>query len=59
MFKVFNMGIGFILVVRPEAAHKIIVRAEQLGERCLTIGWLDAAPAKTDPPQALFVEREI
>jgi len=57
MFKVFNMGIGFVLVVRPEAAKKVLSRAEKLGERASLIGWIDAAPAKTDAPTVLLVRR--
>ena len=58
MFKVFNMGIGFILIVQPEAAKKVIARAERLGERCALIGWVDAAPAPQDDPTVLLVRRE-
>jgi phosphoribosylformylglycinamidine cyclo-ligase len=59
MFRTFNMGIGFILVVRPEAAKQVRARAAKLGEQCLTIGWIGKAPRKSDAPGVLLVRREI
>ena len=57
MFRVFNMGIGFILVVKPEAADRLIRRARVLGETASVIGWIDAAPARTDDPVVNLVRR--
>ncbi len=56
MFRVFNMGIGFILVVRPDAARRIIRRAERLSEKCLEIGWIDRAEPR-DPPSVSYLQR--
>ena len=56
MFRVFNMGIGFILVVRPDAARRVIRRAERLGEKCLEIGWIDRADPR-DPPTVSYLQR--
>ena len=58
MLKVFNMGIGFVLIVRPEAARKVIARATKLGEQCQVIGWVDAAPGKKDEPEVMLVRRD-
>lgn len=38
MFRVFNMGIGFVLIVRPAFARSIAARLKRLGERVYTIG---------------------
>ena len=55
----FNMGIGFILIVDQAVGPKVFrPRAEKLGETCHVIGWVDAAPAKTDEPQVMLVRRE-
>ena len=49
MYKVFNMGIGMILVVRPADAEKVIRRACALGESCDVIGDIGRAPRKSAP----------
>ena len=38
MYRVFNMGIGFILIVPSDKSHAVIERANQLGERAFCIG---------------------
>lgn len=38
MRKVFNMGIGFVLIVRPSFAQSIIKRLARLGERPVILG---------------------
>ena len=38
MYRVFNMGIGLILVVAAENADRVIARAAELGERAYPIG---------------------
>jgi phosphoribosylformylglycinamidine cyclo-ligase len=55
MFRVFNMGIGFIMVVNPEHAQRIIKRASKLGENASVIGWLDRANSKKTPPSVIRV----
>ena len=40
MFKVFNMGIGYTLSVRPDAAKKVLKRLTKLGEHPAVIGHL-------------------
>ncbi len=57
MFRVFNMGIGFILVVPADVAKKVVARAEKLGERARVIGWIDAAPEADDEPHVELVRR--
>jgi phosphoribosylformylglycinamidine cyclo-ligase len=41
MLRVFNMGIGFILVAPAVAADAIAARCAELGEKCRPIGWID------------------
>jgi phosphoribosylformylglycinamidine cyclo-ligase len=38
MHRVFNMGIGYCLVVRPDFAESIAARLKRLGERVHVIG---------------------
>lgn len=38
MFRVFNMGVGMMLIVRAEDASEIIVRLENMGEKAYLIG---------------------
>jgi phosphoribosylformylglycinamidine cyclo-ligase len=38
MYRVFNMGIGLILVVPPELANTVLKKAATLGERAWKIG---------------------
>jgi len=38
MYRVFNMGIGFVLIVPSEKSDAVIERANQLGERAFCIG---------------------
>jgi len=38
MFRVFNMGIGYVLVVRPAFADAVLRRLERSGERAYPIG---------------------
>ncbi len=38
MFRVFNMGIGYVLIVRPTFARAVIRRLERAGERAYEIG---------------------
>ena len=38
MYRVFNMGIGLILVVAPEHADRVMAKARELGEQAYHIG---------------------
>ena len=38
MFRVFNMGIGFVLIVRPSFANSIIRHLEKSGETAIPLG---------------------
>ncbi len=38
MFRVFNMGIGFVLIVAPEAAEETVVRLRASGETVYRLG---------------------
>jgi phosphoribosylformylglycinamidine cyclo-ligase len=38
MWRVFNMGIGYCVIVKPAFADSIKEQLEKLGERVLTIG---------------------
>jgi phosphoribosylformylglycinamidine cyclo-ligase len=43
MYRVFNMGIGMILVVPATAAQSLIVRATELGDPAYRIGTILAS----------------
>ena len=49
MFRVFNMGVGFIAVVRPGAARRAIARCRARGVACRPIGWIDASARGAEP----------
>jgi phosphoribosylformylglycinamidine cyclo-ligase len=38
MYRVFNMGIGYVAVVRPTFAHSMAKRLSKLGEEVYRIG---------------------
>jgi len=38
MMRVFNMGIGFVMIVAPTFAHAIMNRLRRMGERCWVLG---------------------
>lgn len=38
MYRVFNMGIGFVLAVRPSFADSVLKQVQKLGERAAIIG---------------------
>ena len=58
MFKTFNMGLGFMLIVQPEAAQAVIKAANKLGEDCRVVGWIDKAPKKTDEPSVELLRKK-
>ncbi|HTP42828.1 MAG TPA: phosphoribosylformylglycinamidine cyclo-ligase [Nitrospiria bacterium] len=41
MWRVFNMGVGMILVVPPQAEHRVIAVARRAGEHAFPIGWIE------------------
>jgi phosphoribosylformylglycinamidine cyclo-ligase len=43
MYRVFNMGIGLILIVPQAAAEGVMARAVELGERAYRIGEIVAS----------------
>ena len=38
MFRVFNMGIGYTIIVRPNAAKTVMTALQKLGEKPVVIG---------------------
>jgi phosphoribosylformylglycinamidine cyclo-ligase len=42
MYKVFNMGIGFVLIVAEDFAHSIVNKLTRFGEKVYTIGRITA-----------------
>ena len=46
MRKVFNMGIGFVLIVRPSFAQSIVRRFARLGERPVVLGEITEGSGK-------------
>jgi phosphoribosylformylglycinamidine cyclo-ligase len=41
MFRTFNMGIGYVLIVRERESQKIMRRLKSLGEKAYVIGYID------------------
>jgi phosphoribosylformylglycinamidine cyclo-ligase len=48
MFRVFNMGIGMILIASEKEAEEIIRQLGSLGETASVIGWIEKEKDKTD-----------
>ncbi|MCK4886636.1 MAG: phosphoribosylformylglycinamidine cyclo-ligase, partial [Planctomycetes bacterium] len=46
MFKVFNMGIGFVLIVAPDFADSVISKLTRYGEKVYKIGKITAGNRK-------------
>jgi len=46
MWRVFNMGVGMILVVAPEAEDRAIAAAREAGERAFPIGRIEAGSTR-------------
>ena len=53
MYRVFNMGIGMMIVVPEKEASEVIERLEKLGERAYAIGFIDKR--ETDQPSISFI----
>jgi phosphoribosylformylglycinamidine cyclo-ligase len=41
MFNTYNMGIGYVLCVKPEDRYKVIRSIEDMGERAYKIGYVE------------------
>ena len=54
MMRVFNNGIGMILVVNKNEVEEIIGRIKGMGEDAYHIGWIETREEKEDPVQ--FIE---
>jgi phosphoribosylformylglycinamidine cyclo-ligase len=46
LFRTFNMGVGYIVVVPAELVNRVIARAGELGERALPIGAVRAGAGR-------------
>jgi phosphoribosylformylglycinamidine cyclo-ligase len=44
MFRTFNMGIGYVVVVRPDQAEPVTARLTAAGEEVSVIGEVVAGP---------------
>ena len=53
MYRVFNMGIGLVLVVGADRAHAVLRKAEALGERGWQIG--EIVPSSGTEPEVEYV----
>jgi phosphoribosylformylglycinamidine cyclo-ligase len=42
MMRVFNMGVGFVMIVAPAYAKPVMARLRELGERCWALGKVKA-----------------
>ena len=54
MYRVFNMGIGLILVVPASAAQSVIARATALGDPACRIGTI--VPSTGEEPLVEYVD---
>ena len=54
MYRVFNMGIGLILVVPASAAHAVVARATALGDPACRIGTIMSSSG--DVPLVEYVD---
>jgi len=54
MYRVFNMGIGLILVVPPDAVSGVLARAAALGDQGWQIG--EIVPSTREEPEVEYVE---
>jgi len=55
MFRVFNCGIGFILIISEDILEEIKNLILALGEKCYVIGYIDKRDEKEN--QVIFVEK--
>jgi phosphoribosylformylglycinamidine cyclo-ligase len=46
MFRVFNMGIGFVLIVAEDFANSIVKRLSRYGEQVYKIGRITSGAGK-------------
>jgi phosphoribosylformylglycinamidine cyclo-ligase len=54
MYRVFNMGIGLILVVPESAAQSVVARATSLGDPACRIGTI--VPSSSAGPLVEYVD---
>jgi phosphoribosylformylglycinamidine cyclo-ligase len=55
--RVFNCGIGMVLVVQPDQSDDILERLQGLGERAYRIGAIERRPPKDAPIRYVRVRR--
>jgi phosphoribosylaminoimidazole (AIR) synthetase len=41
MFRVFNMGIGYVMFVRPDFAKAVVTKLKRMGEKPTVIGSIE------------------
>lgn len=44
-YRVFNMGIGMILIIRPENVEEVVRRLQEANEPPVRLGWCEAGPS--------------
>lgn len=54
MFRVFNMGIGFVLIVPQKEESEVLSRLNHMGETAYSIGEVVERPAGSNAPQVLW-----
>jgi len=54
MYRVFNMGIGMIVIVPEKEASEIIERLEKIGKKAFSIGYIEKK--KKNQPSISFIE---
>lgn len=57
MLRVFNLGIGYILVVRPSEAREVLTRLKKLRQEAWPIGWIGRTKKGT-PASTLIISEE-
>jgi phosphoribosylformylglycinamidine cyclo-ligase len=56
MFRTFNMGLGYVLVVPETSAPAVIRRCRELRQPCRPVGWIAAGASKKAPPEVLLLD---
>lgn len=59
MFRVFNMGIGMVLVVAPEAAKEVLAHLRSTGTKGLPIGTVQRSTGGDEPGVVLHFDAEV
>jgi phosphoribosylformylglycinamidine cyclo-ligase len=56
MFRTFNMGLGYMLVVPEASARAVLRRCRELGQACRPVGWVAKGASKSAAPEVLLLD---